>query len=56
MLRIYFLQQWLSLSDPQAEEALYDCVSMHIFVAIDYYITLIHWLYQKKMPPPLWLP
>ncbi len=24
MLRIYFLQQWYSLSDPAAEEALYD--------------------------------
>jgi IS5 family transposase len=24
MLRIYFLQQWFSLSDPAVEEALYD--------------------------------
>jgi IS5 family transposase len=24
MLRIHFLQQWFNLSDPAAEEALYD--------------------------------
>jgi len=24
MLRIYFLQQWFNLSDPQAEDAIYD--------------------------------
>ena len=29
MLRIYFLQQWFNLSDPAAEEALYDAVSWH---------------------------
>ncbi|PPU42047.1 hypothetical protein XaplCFBP3123_02650 [Xanthomonas arboricola pv. populi] len=28
MLRIHFLQQWYALSDPSAEEALYDTVSM----------------------------
>lgn len=28
MLRIYFLQQWYALSDPSAEEASYDTVSM----------------------------
>ncbi|WP_425526573.1 transposase, partial [Xanthomonas oryzae] len=26
MLRIHFLQQWYALSDPSAEEALYDTV------------------------------
>jgi len=31
MLRIYFLQQWYDLSDPGAEEALYDIHSM-IFI------------------------
>ncbi|KHF24686.1 hypothetical protein JV46_02410 [Solemya velum gill symbiont] len=34
MLRIYFLQQWYSLSDPAAEEALYDMESMRQFVWI----------------------
>ncbi len=28
MLRIYFLQQWFNLSDPQAEDAIYDSESM----------------------------
>src|SRR5438876_498875 len=28
MLRIYFLQQWFTLSDPAVEEALYDSVVM----------------------------
>ena len=28
MLRIYFLQQWFNLSDPAAEEALYDSMVM----------------------------
>ena len=35
MLRIYFLQQWCDLSDPAAEEALYESVSMRRFVGID---------------------
>ena len=35
MLRIYFLQQWYSLSDPGAEEALYDMHSMRNFVGLD---------------------
>jgi transposase, IS5 family len=35
MLRIYFLQRWLNLSDPAAEEALYDSVAMRGFVGID---------------------
>jgi len=35
MLRIYFLQHWFNLSDPAAEEALYDCRAMHQFVGID---------------------
>jgi IS5 family transposase len=35
MLRIYFLQQWFNLSDPAAEEALYDSVAMREFVGID---------------------
>src|SRR5438046_7209462 len=32
MLRIYFLQQWFNLSDPAAEEALYDSLAMRQFV------------------------
>lgn len=35
MLRIYFLQQWFNLSDPAAEEALYDSASMRRFAGID---------------------
>jgi len=35
MLRIYFLQQWFNLSDPAAEEALYDSRAMRQFVGID---------------------
>jgi IS5 family transposase len=35
MLRIYCLQQWFNLSDPAAEEALYDSLSMRRFVCID---------------------
>jgi hypothetical protein len=34
MLRIYFLQLWFNLSDPAAEEALYDSVSMRAFVPL----------------------
>ena len=35
MLRIYFLQQWYGLSDPGAEEALYDMHSMCDFTGLD---------------------
>src|SRR2546428_10678916 len=35
MLRIYFLQQWFSLSDPAVEEGLYDSAGMRQFVGID---------------------
>jgi len=35
MLRIYFLQVWFNLSDPGAEEALYDSAAMRGFVDID---------------------
>ena len=35
MLRIYFLQQWYGLSDPGAEEALYDMHSMRDFAGLD---------------------
>ena len=31
MLRLYFLQQWFNLSDPQAEDAIYDSESMRRF-------------------------
>jgi IS5 family transposase len=34
MLRIYFLQQWFDLSDPQAEDELYDSESMRRFVGL----------------------
>jgi len=35
MLRIHFLQHWFELSDPAAEEALYDSRAMRQFVDID---------------------
>lgn len=35
MLRIYFLQHWFDLSDPGAEEALYDSESMRRFARIE---------------------
>lgn len=35
MLRIYFLQQWYALSDPAAEEALYDMESMRRFSLLE---------------------
>lgn len=34
MLRVYCLQQWFNLSDPQAEESLYDSESMRRFAGI----------------------
>lgn len=35
MLRIHFLQHWFNLSDPAAEEALYDSHAMRTFAGID---------------------
>jgi len=35
MLRIYFLQHWYDLSDPAAEDALYDSEAMRRFVGLD---------------------
>lgn len=35
MLRIYCLQQWYSLSDPGAEEALYDICSLRAFAGLE---------------------
>ena len=35
MLRIYFMQQWFNLSDPGAEDALYDSESMRRFARIE---------------------
>src|SRR3954463_454607 len=35
MLRIYCLQQWYTLSDPGAEEALYDIQSMRAFCSLE---------------------
>src|SRR6516162_6549961 len=35
MLRLHLLQHWFNLSDPMAEEALYESVSMRQFVGID---------------------
>jgi len=35
MLRIYFLQQWFNLSDPAAEDAIYDSESMRRFAKVE---------------------
>jgi IS5 family transposase len=35
MLRIYFLQHWFNLSDPQAEDMLYDSESMRRFARVE---------------------
>jgi len=35
MLRIYFMQQWFNLSDPQAEDALYDIEPMRRFAGVE---------------------
>ena len=35
MLRIHFLQQWFSLSDPAMEEALYDTPMFREFAGLD---------------------
>src|SRR6202020_2708740 len=35
MLRIYFLQQWFNLSDPAAEDAIYDSESMRRFARVE---------------------
>jgi IS5 family transposase len=34
MFRIYCLQQWYDLSDPGAEEALYDSITMRVFAGV----------------------
>jgi len=35
MLRIYFLQHWFNLSDPGAEDALYDSPALRGFAGVD---------------------
>lgn len=35
MLRVYFLQQWFNLSDPGAEEALYESPALRHFAGVD---------------------
>jgi len=35
MLRIYCLQQWFNLSDPQAQDAIYDSESMRRFARVE---------------------
>lgn len=35
MVRIYFLQQWFNLSDPQAEDAIYDSEAMRRFAGVE---------------------
>ena len=35
MLRTYFVQQWFNLSDPGAEEAMYESAALRRFVGVD---------------------
>jgi transposase, IS5 family len=35
MLRIYFMQQWFNLSDPQAEDSIYDSESIRRFARVE---------------------
>ncbi len=35
MPRIYFLPQWFNLSDPQAEDAIYDSESIRRFARVE---------------------
>jgi len=35
MLRVYFMQQWFNLSDPQAEDSLYDIEPMRRFAGVE---------------------
>jgi IS5 family transposase len=35
MLRLYFVQQWFNLSDPQAEDTLYDSEAVRRFVGVE---------------------
>jgi IS5 family transposase len=35
LLRLYFVQHWFALSDPAAEDALYDSAALRRFVGID---------------------
>ena len=42
MLRIYFMQQWFNLSNPGAEDALYDVPCMRAFARLD--------LFDESMP------
>src|SRR6266404_4810745 len=35
MLRVYFVQQWFNLSDPGAEDALYESQALRRFVEVD---------------------
>ena len=41
MLKIYFLQQWYALSDPAAEEAIYDRNSFQKFLQIDLFADMV---------------
>lgn len=63
MLRIYFLQQWFNLSDPAAEESLYDSEAMRRFVGVELgddafpdETTILHFrhlLERHQLTPPL---
>lgn len=46
MLRVYFLQNWYALSDPMAEEMLYDSEAMGAFPSSNWATTA----FQMKQP------
>ena len=64
MLRIYCLQQWYQLSDPGAEEALYDIHSMRAFCGLELghdalpdettILNFRHLLERHDFPPADW--
>ena len=63
MLRVYFLQQWFDLSDPQAEDMLYDSEAMRRFARVDLgedtvpdestILRFRHLLEEHQMPSPV---
>jgi transposase, IS5 family len=52
MLRVYFLQNWYALSDPMAEETLYDSEAMRRFAGIELGDDLIPDETHQLLPTP----
>ncbi len=49
MLRIYCLQQWFNLSDPQAEDAIYDSESMRRFAGVELSEDVVPLLQEQRL-------